>query len=171
LVIDPTKIIAASVVPVALISAASLLCLAFYNRLAAIVTRLRAFQREQLAEHDWLSRVSESTEKADRIRHAKVVEMLGRQTAAVLKRARLIRATLTCLLAGILCLIGCSFALGVAALFAEAHAMAKLAAPVAFTAGVTSFFIGILFAICEIRQALGPIEMESQFVRSLGQED
>jgi len=34
-----TRLIAASVVPIVVISAAGLLCLAFYNRLAAIVTR------------------------------------------------------------------------------------------------------------------------------------
>ena len=41
-------VVAASVVPVVVISACGLLCLAFYNRLAAVVTRLRAFHREQL---------------------------------------------------------------------------------------------------------------------------
>ncbi len=36
-----TKVIAASVSPIIVISACGLLCLAFYNRMAAIVNRLR----------------------------------------------------------------------------------------------------------------------------------
>ena len=45
---DWAKIISSSVVPVVIISACGLLCLAFYNRMAAIVSRLRGFQRERL---------------------------------------------------------------------------------------------------------------------------
>mgnify|MGYP000923026210 CR=1 FL=1 len=47
---DWTKIISTSVVPVAIISACALLCLALYNRLASMVSRLRGFQRERLRE-------------------------------------------------------------------------------------------------------------------------
>ena len=53
---DWAKIINASVVPVVIISACGLLCLAFYNRLAAIVSRLRGFQRERLHEQQLLNR-------------------------------------------------------------------------------------------------------------------
>ena len=51
---DWAKIISASVVPVVIISSCGLLCLAFYNRLAAIVSRLRGFQRERLHEQELL---------------------------------------------------------------------------------------------------------------------
>jgi len=42
---DWSRILSASVAPVVIISACGLLCLAFYNRLASVVSRLRAFQR------------------------------------------------------------------------------------------------------------------------------
>jgi hypothetical protein len=40
--------VAASVAPVVIVSASALLCLALYNRLAAIINRMRALQRERL---------------------------------------------------------------------------------------------------------------------------
>ena len=49
---DWSNIITAGVGPVIVISACGLLCLAFYNRLAAVVTRLRGFHRERLHEHE-----------------------------------------------------------------------------------------------------------------------
>src|SRR6476620_4889188 len=55
--VDWSKVIAAGVGPIIVISACGLLCLAFYNRLAAVVTRLRSFHREQLQEQEILARL------------------------------------------------------------------------------------------------------------------
>jgi hypothetical protein len=60
---DLTRIVSASVVPVVIISACGLLALAFYNRLAAIVSRLRGFQRERIHEQEFLQDIAE--EKKD----------------------------------------------------------------------------------------------------------
>ena len=46
------SIISVSVVPVVIISACGLLSRAFYGRLAAVVSRLRGFQREILKEQE-----------------------------------------------------------------------------------------------------------------------
>jgi Protein of unknown function (DUF2721) len=46
------SVISVSVVPVVIISACGLLSLAFYGRLAALVSRLRSFQRETLREQE-----------------------------------------------------------------------------------------------------------------------
>ena len=54
---DWSKIITAGTAPIIVISACGLLCLAFYNRLAAVVTRLRSFHRERLIAHDALDSV------------------------------------------------------------------------------------------------------------------
>jgi Protein of unknown function (DUF2721) len=51
-----TSIISLSVLPVVIISACGLLSLAFYGRLAAVVSRLRGFQREILVEQEKLER-------------------------------------------------------------------------------------------------------------------
>ena len=47
---DLSKVVSSAVVPVVIISSCGLLALAFYNRMAAIVSRLRSFQRERLLE-------------------------------------------------------------------------------------------------------------------------
>ena len=53
-----TSIISLSVLPVVIISACGLLSLALYNRLAAVVSRLRSFQREILIEREKQERVA-----------------------------------------------------------------------------------------------------------------
>jgi hypothetical protein len=50
------SIISVSVVPVVIISACGLLSLAFYGRLAAVLSLLRGFQREILVEQEKLTR-------------------------------------------------------------------------------------------------------------------
>jgi len=64
------QIIPSSVVPVVIISACGLLCLAFYNRLAYIVTRLRSLQRERLAEYKEIFRLEKSHESTLRRQQA-----------------------------------------------------------------------------------------------------
>src|SRR3954454_19047521 len=116
-----TRIISAGVGPIIVISACGLLCLAFYNRLAAVVTRLRAFHREQLHEQEALARSRQNGGQneaqddggaADLIRHQEVLGMLSVQIEHVTRRARLIRYTLACLLLTIACLAACSLAVG-----------------------------------------------------------
>jgi hypothetical protein len=150
---DLSKVISSAVVPVVIISSCGLLALAFYNRLAAIVSRLRAFQRERLLEHERI--------EADKSRHGgQVLENLQLQTVRVKRRANLIRWTLLFLLLTIGLLICCCMMLALAAL-----------APEAMYAAITLFFLGLLSMLCatitaalELKDALEPIELESQFV-------
>src|SRR5580765_5643914 len=97
---DWSKIISAGVGPIIVISACGLLCLAFYNRLAAVVTRLRLFDRERLVEHEALARQrrTESPDDIALVRHQELLGALEIQTRHVTRRARLIRRTLICLL-------------------------------------------------------------------------
>src|SRR5687767_4133575 len=91
-----SRILAASVVAVVVISACGLLCLAFYNRLASIVSRLRGFQRERLDEQQEYARClfAGTLDKVMLARHHRILEMLETQTTRVTRRARLIRFTL-----------------------------------------------------------------------------
>src|SRR5271170_4804772 len=127
---DWAKVISVSVVPVVIISACGLLCLAFYNRLAAIVSRLRAFQRERLAER---TRQSESPSQLGR----QLLEQLELQTAHVKNRAKLIRLTLLFLLLTIGLLIGCSLMLGVTVILPRAIYLA-----------IPLFIIGLCCMLC-----------------------
>src|SRR5881392_2580958 len=87
---DWLKVISAGVGPIIVISACGLLCLAFYNRLAAIVTRLRGFQRERLHEQESLARAAASTSPDEfaSVRSREIIGMLEVQTRQVLRRAR-----------------------------------------------------------------------------------
>ena len=116
---DWSKIISAGVGPIIVISACGLLCLAFYNRLAAVVARLRSLHREQLIETDRLAKARRQggTDSFDVVRAQELLGMLKVQTDRVGRRARLIRATLLCLLITIGCLALCSLALGLSTLF------------------------------------------------------
>src|SRR5439155_15729417 len=97
---DWSRIIAASVLPDALISACGLMCLAFYNRLAAVVSRLRAFQRERLehcrciGEHAGDGADADADAEADAGVRRETLGVLEQQTASVTRRARLLRRTL-----------------------------------------------------------------------------
>ncbi len=159
---DWSKIIGASVVPVVIISACGLLCLAFYSRLAAIVSRLRAFQRERLHEQELVSN-STSDSDADANRRRLLIAQLGEQTQHVMRRAHLIRLTLFFLLLTIALLIACSLMLG---LTVVASAAAFVALPL-FGLGLLSMLLATLFAMLELKTALHPAELEQRFVSQI----
>jgi hypothetical protein len=150
---DLQRVISSAVVPVVIISACGLLCLAFYNRMAAIVSRLRGFQRERLVEIDRL-------EKSESKHGRRLLEHLELQTAGVKRRAKLIRLTLFFLLLTIALLIVCCLLLSISAL-----------APRAMYAAIPLFLMGLLSMLCstiaaalELKAALHPVELESEFV-------
>ena len=156
---DLSRVISSAVVPVVIISACGLLALAFYNRLAAIVGRLRTFQRERLHE---LERV----ETADAEQARLLLNHLELQTAHVKYRAKLIRMTLLCLLLTIGLLIGTCLALSLSVELPSSMYVAIFF----FILGLLVMLCGIIFAALELRWALEPVEMESQFVTSVLQE-
>jgi hypothetical protein len=164
---DPwINFISAGVGPIIVISACGLLCLAFYNRLAAVVTRLRAFHREQLQEQETLARLRRAAAEADElalVRHQEMVGMLEVQTQRITRRAHLIRRTLTCLLLTIALLAACSLAVGLTTVWpAAAYAAVPL-----FVLGLLLLIVGVVFALLELRYAVDPVEVESRFIRQL----
>ena len=149
------SMISMSVVPVVIISACGLLSLAFYARLAAVVSRLRGFQREMLREQEKLGRKGG-------VEEARLIEVLRTQTEQVTKRARLIRLTLWFLLVAVALLILCSLTLA-ASWFVRP---AAILAAVLFLLGLLSMLGGIIAAMLELRGALQPVELETRFVSS-----
>lgn len=148
-----TSIISLSVLPVVIISACGLLSLAFYGRLAAVVSRLRGFQREILVEQ-------EKFERTGSVEGARLLEVLRRQTEQVKRRARLIRSALMFFLSAVGLLIFCSLALA----FTWYVRTAALFAAVFFVLGLCSMLGGIIAALAELRGALAPVELETLFV-------
>jgi len=150
---DLNHVINSAVVPVVIISSCGLLALAFYNRLAAIVSRIRAFQRERLLEAERLVRSNSP-------HGTRLLEQLELQTISVRRRANLIRWTLLFLLITIGVLIACCLMLGLSVFVPWALDIAVAL----FILGLCSMFCSTIFAALELRMALEPVELESRFV-------
>jgi len=161
---DWSRIISVGVGPIIVISACGLLCLAFYNRLAAVVSRLRAFHRERLHEQEALSRArADGGDELSVVRHQEMLGALQVQTQRVTRRAKLIQRTLLCMLMTIACLALCSLCLGLSSVW---PAMMYVAVPL-FAIGLLLLFTGVIIAALELRQALDPVELESRFVTEI----
>jgi hypothetical protein len=148
---DLSRSISSAVVPVVIISACGLLSLAFYNRMAAIVSRLRGFQRERLKER----MASAGTKHTHGL-----LEHLELQTSHVKRRAKLIRLAIFFLLLTIMLLIVCSLMLGLSALVPQTM---YIAIPLLLL-GLISMLCSMIAAMMELKAALQPVELESQFV-------
>ena len=162
---DLSKIISAGAGPIIGISACGLLCLAFYNRLTAVVTRLRSFQRERLKAQQEIGhqRASELPDPVAVKMNQEILEALQVQTTHVIRRARLIRRALSCLLLTIACLSLCALALALSVIWAG---LTLIAVPF-FVAGLGLLILGVAFAMMEMYRALDPIELESRFVTEM----
>lgn len=159
-----TDVISLAVVPVVIISACGLLCLTFYNRLAFIVTRLRALQRERLQEYKEVFELErKKSPELFRQDSEHYLHMLEDQTAKVLRRANLLRRSLFGLIFSIICFILTSFCIGLSLV----NQFFDVPSIFLFVLGLLSLFVAMLYAFCELRLSLHPIEMESAFVQRL----
>ncbi|HEY8748394.1 MAG TPA: DUF2721 domain-containing protein [Tepidisphaeraceae bacterium] len=159
-----SRVLAATIAPVVIISACALLCLAFYNRLAAIIARLRAVQRERLVlQERFNSMTSTEIERCTGLHHTTMLESLAEQTAGIERRAKLIQATLLCLLSAILALVLCSLLNG----FTIVWPGGAYAAAMMFFVGMLLLFSAITCAFREMLAALEPAQLETQIVGEL----
>ena len=147
------SVISVSVVPVVIISACGLLSLAFYGRLAALVARLRTFQREMLREQEKWAKEGPGD-------HQQLLEVLRTQTLQVTERARLIRRALLFFLTAVAVLIVCSLTLVASWFFRPAAVLAA----VLFVVGLLSMLGGVISAMMELRESLEQVELEGRFV-------
>lgn len=150
---DAVHTIQLLVAPVVMISAAGLVCLALYNRLATIVGRIRAIHKEEI---DALSRMSLSPAPAPSRSTRRRVVTLEEQVEHLMARARLVRAALVCLLATILSMLLCSLAIGLSLVWDDAAYVALAV----FLLGVLVEATGVVLAILELRIALVAAALE-----------
>src|SRR4051812_9572936 len=146
------RVVTASIAPVVVISACGLMSLAFYNRLASIVSRLRGFQRERLHEQEQIQRLARLTppdEPALRWRR-RFLDKLAHQTARTMRRARLVRFTLLCVLGTNALLVLSSLFNGLTVVWADA----QFGAAMLYLAGMVLLLTGIVAAIVELLMAL-----------------
>ena len=157
-------VVAASVAPVVVISASALLALALYNRLAAIVARLRAVQRERLQlKEQFDALAAEQIDEGAGLRLTCIMESLAHQSQRIRRRARLVRGSLLFLLAAIANLIISSLCNGLTVVWPSMLAGALLM----FTIGMLCVLASVGCAMIELSSALGPAEMETDVVSEL----
>lgn len=158
-------IVAAGVAPVVVISACALMALAFYNRLASIISRLRGFQRERLAEQEHIHQLGGADRPDEFLLHRRhrVLANLAEQTRRTLRRAKLIRMTLLCLLGTIGLLVISSILNGVSVVWPEA----RTGAVVLFLFGMSLLLVAIVCAMAELLSVLDVVESETRLVNEL----
>jgi hypothetical protein len=156
------------VAPVVVISANGLLCLAFYNRLASVISRLRTINKERFDLHARLSAMpanDSDSPQAGYLRHrVEILDELGHQ---LFERVRVIRDSLVFLLVAVLCMLGCSLALGLAPGFPQMGSVAL----VLFVTGVAIMILGVARAIQELRMTLSTLVFEHDMLEHFPAEE
>lgn len=143
--------------PVVLISANGLLCLALYNRLAAVTNRLRSFCRERFEMELHLHQMDEETRAKAAARFLQSrLDTLSSQRASILARAAQLRNSLVLLLAAVVGFLGTSLLIGAA----DRFALPTLWPVTAFLLGTAAMMSGVMLAIRELWTALDPIRDE-----------
>jgi len=153
---DTSYMLSVSVSPVALISACGLITLALYNRLGAILARIRAFHQQKIELLDDLP-------EHDAGEAQMLLDLLDSQIAKVTGKAKAIQKGLYCLLSAVLAFLLCS-------LFAAAAVInewAGVLAVVMHVLGLSLFLLGIVWAIGELTHSLTPLEEESSYLEVL----
>lgn len=149
------------VAPVVMISANGLLCLAFCNRLSALVGRSRTMNQERFELTMRLAALREpenhAAEAGQLRQRIDILDDLNRQ---LFSRAWWLRGAVVGLLVSVLCMLVCSLALGLAA----ARPMIAWLALVFFVAGALAMMAGVVMAIMEIRGVLDPLMFEHEGV-------
>ena len=151
------EIIHTLVAPVVMISAQGLICLALYNRLAAVVGRLRVFSREQFDTQTRLAGMAPEQQAGALARKLQIrLAVLNGQYSGILRRVRLLRNALILLLAAVLAMLFCTLVLGLSLVLpgVEAWSLAPFFIGVLATAGA------IALSIRELAIALDPVKAE-----------
>ncbi|MDX1947248.1 MAG: DUF2721 domain-containing protein [Pirellulaceae bacterium] len=150
--------------PVVMISANGLICLALYNRLAAITARLRLFYRERFDVDLRLAAGADSgTNQVDiesRLRHR--LGTLDQQCRLILCRARQVRNALILLLASVVGMLLIMLLIG---LTYELPFLAPIVL-LTFVASVLVMIGGVAMAIGELVSYLEPVQAEGLDLRS-----
>ena len=145
-------------IPVVMISANGLICLALYNRLAAITARLRVFYRERF-DIDLLL-VAENVPGEQQSSHLALLcerrTSLDRQCELVLQRARQVRTALVLLLLSVIGMLLITLLLGLS----DTLPLLASVALAIFVVSVCLMIGGVAMAIGELLFYLEPVVAE-----------
>jgi len=153
---DASHLLSASATPVVLVSACGLVTLALYNRLGAILARIRAFHQQKI---ELLKNLHEHEVPEQQV----LMDMLDSQIVGVTLKARVIQKGLYCLLAAIAAFLVCSLFAGAT----ELHELVGFVALVMFVLGWSLFLVGLGWAMWELKLSLSPLEEESTYLKTL----
>lgn len=148
---DTSHLLSMSVTPVVLTSACALVTLALYNRLGAILARIRAFHQQKI---ELLRNLHEN--------EYMLVDLLDSQIVDVTVKARMIQKALYCLLTAIAAFLFCSLFSGATAL----HEWMGIVALALGFIGLCLFLLGIGWAMRELTLSLAPLEEETAFLEA-----
>lgn len=149
---DTSHLFSVAVTPVAMISACGLVTLALYNRLGAILSRLRAFHQQKLGLLD--------DPHPDQ---ASLLDMLDAQIVTVTRKGRLVQNGLRCLLAAVAALLVCSLLAGASVVWPWVGVVAVGTGVL----GVVLFLAGLGWAMRELTLTLSPLEEETAYLDAL----
>ena len=151
---DTSHLISTSIAPVALISACGLVTLALYNRLGAILARIRAFHQQKIALLD-------SLHEQDHVEQRLLLDMLDSQIKEVIVKAKVIQKSLFCLLGAMSAFLLCSVFAGTSVYFEPFGFIALVAGFL----GISLFLFGIGLAMRELSLSLIPLEEENAYLQ------
>jgi hypothetical protein len=155
-VLDTSYLLSVSATHVVLISACGLVTLALYNRMGAILARIRAFHQQKIE-------LLENRFKHEKTEQQMLLDMLDSQIVGVTAKARALQKGLTCLLAAIAAFVICSL-FGGAPVLQEWFGIAALG--MGFL-GISLFLFGLGWAMWELMLSLTPLEEETAYLEVL----
>lgn len=153
---DTVQLLSASVTPVVLISACGLVALGLYNRLNAILGRIRLFHQQKIE-------LLEELDKGEAFDEVPLLNLIDSQITQVTLKGKAIQKALFCLLSAILAFLSCSL-LAAAVVLHQAFGLLALAMHIA---GLSLFLAGVGWAIRELTLSITPLEEESAYLETL----
>ena len=151
--VNTSHLLAASATPVVLISACGLVTLALYNRLGAILVRIRAFHQQKI---EFLEKLPTH----DVAEPQMLLGLLDSQIEQVTHKARIIQKGLLCLLGSIAAFLFCSLFAGATSL----HEWLGMVALGMGFLGLALFLAGLGCAMQELTLSLAPLEEENAYL-------
>ena len=153
---NASHLLSVSVTPVVLISACGLITLALYNRLGAILARIRSFHQQKIE-------LLKNLHEFETLERQSLMDLLDSQITSVTDKAKMIQKSLYCLLAAIAAFLLCS-------LFAAATELQEWLGMVSLGTGFLGLFLflfGLGWAMWELKLSLTPLEEESAYLKVL----
>lgn len=159
-----THVINILVAPVVMISACGLFCLALFNRLAAVMGRIRVFHAESYENSRKLSALpldKQTSNEAHVLRERHVA--LDAHSRRSLERATMIRNSLLALLSTVICMLLASLTLALAMIVPSVG----YGALVIFFFGIATMLVGIVMAMAELFMSLESVSIEQSMAEEL----